>query len=60
MAADKKNKSKTKVTEDKQPGFALEKLYLKDVSVEDLLKMIADSSGFNIIITNEIRKRILT
>jgi preprotein translocase subunit SecB len=34
MAADKKNKSKTKVTEDKQPGFALEKLYLKDVSVE--------------------------
>jgi len=34
MAADKKNKSKTKVTEDKQPGFALEKLYLKDVSIE--------------------------
>jgi preprotein translocase subunit SecB len=34
MAADKKNKSKIKVSEDKQPGFALEKLYLKDVSVE--------------------------
>ena len=29
---------------------------VKDVSVEDLLKMIADSSGFNIIITDEIRK----
>ena len=34
MAADKKNKSKIKVSEDKKPGFALEKLYLKDVSVE--------------------------
>ena len=40
MAADKKNmtvdkkKSKTKVGEESQPGFALEKLYLKDVSVE--------------------------
>jgi preprotein translocase subunit SecB len=36
MAADKKNntKTKTKVSGDKQPGFALEKLYLKDVSVE--------------------------
>ena len=34
MAADKKNKTKTKVTEENQPGFALEKLYLKDVSVE--------------------------
>ena len=34
MAADKKNKSKIKVSEDKQPGFALEKLYLKDVSIE--------------------------
>ena len=29
---------------------------VKDVSIEDLLKMIADSSGFNIIITDEIRK----
>lgn len=28
---------------------------VKDVTVEDLLKMIADSSGFNIIITDEIR-----
>ena len=34
MAADKKNKSKTEVSEEQQPGFALEKLYLKDVSVE--------------------------
>ena len=34
MAADKKNKSKTKVSEEQKPGFALEKLYLKDVSVE--------------------------
>ena len=36
MATDKKNntKTKTKVSGDKQPGFALEKLYLKDVSVE--------------------------
>ena len=36
MAADKKNntKTKTKVSGDKQPGFALEKLYLKDVSIE--------------------------
>ena len=34
MAVDKKNNTKTKVSGDKQPGFALEKLYLKDVSVE--------------------------
>jgi preprotein translocase subunit SecB len=41
MAADKKTKSTaktkkagTKIGEDQQPGFALEKLYLKDVSVE--------------------------
>ena len=36
MAADKINKikSKVKVGEENQPGFALEKLYLKDVSVE--------------------------
>ena len=41
MAADKKNKPSaknnkagTKIGEDQQPGFALEKLYLKDVSVE--------------------------
>ncbi len=34
MAADKKNNTKTKVSGDKQPGFALEKLYLKDVSIE--------------------------
>ena len=36
MAADKKNKSKAKVKvgKDSQPGFAIEKLYLKDVSVE--------------------------
>ena len=41
MAADKKTKSTTKsknsgtkISEDQQPGFALEKLYLKDVSVE--------------------------
>ena len=33
MAADKK-KSKVKVGEENQPGFALDKLYLKDVSVE--------------------------
>ena len=33
MAADKK-KSKVKIGEENQPGFALEKLYLKDVSVE--------------------------
>ena len=33
MAADKK-KSKVKIAEDQQPGFALEKLYLKDVSIE--------------------------
>lgn len=31
---------------------------VKDVSIEDLLKMIADSSGFNIIITDEIRKLV--
>jgi preprotein translocase subunit SecB len=41
MAADKKTKSTvtpkkagTKIGEDQQPGFALEKLYLKDVSIE--------------------------
>ena len=34
MAADKKNKSKVKPGKDNQPGFAIEKLYLKDVSVE--------------------------
>ena len=38
MAADKKTtkpkKAKTQVGQDEQPGFALEKLYLKDVSVE--------------------------
>tara|TARA_B100000795_G_scaffold269471_1_gene258933 strand:+ start:2227 stop:2718 length:492 start_codon:yes stop_codon:yes gene_type:complete len=38
MAADKKTakpkKTKTKIGEDQQPGFALDKLYLKDVSVE--------------------------
>ncbi|MFQ3368194.1 MAG: preprotein translocase subunit SecB [Methylophilaceae bacterium] len=38
MAVDKKNttklKSKVKVGEESQPGFAIEKLYLKDVSVE--------------------------
>jgi preprotein translocase subunit SecB len=38
MAADKKTakpkKEKTKINENEQPGFALEKLYLKDVSVE--------------------------
>ena len=34
MAADKKNQTKTKVSDEQQPGFALEKLYLKDVSVE--------------------------
>jgi len=34
MAVDKKSKSKVKVVEDQKPGFALEKLYLKDVSVE--------------------------
>ena len=38
MAADKKTakkkNAKTKVNDQQQPGFALEKLYLKDVSVE--------------------------
>ena len=38
MAVNKKNttksKSKIKVGEESQPGFAIEKLYLKDVSVE--------------------------
>ena len=34
MAADKKSKSKVKPGKDNQPGFAIEKLYLKDVSVE--------------------------
>jgi preprotein translocase subunit SecB len=38
MAADKKTaktkNAKTKVNDEQQPGFALEKLYLKDVSVE--------------------------
>jgi type IV pilus assembly protein PilQ len=29
---------------------------VKDVNVEDLLKMIADASGFNIIITEDIKK----
>ncbi len=29
---------------------------VKDVTVEDILKIIADSSGFNIIITEEIKK----
>jgi type IV pilus assembly protein PilQ len=29
---------------------------VKDVTVEDVLKMIADASGFNIIITDEIKK----
>ena len=29
---------------------------VKDVKVEDLLKMIADASGFNIIITDEVKK----
>ncbi len=29
---------------------------VKDVSVEDVLKMIADASGFNIIITDEVKK----
>ena len=38
MAADTKTtkpkKARTKIDQDQQPGFALEKLYLKDVSVE--------------------------
>ena len=36
MAVDKQksNSKKTKIDEKNQPGFALEKLYLKDVSVE--------------------------
>ena len=34
MAADKKSKSKVKPGKDNPPGFAIEKLYLKDVSVE--------------------------
>ena len=38
MAADKQNKSKSKskvkIGEENQPGFAIEKLYIKDVSVE--------------------------
>jgi len=29
---------------------------VKDVTVEDILKIVADSSGFNIIITEEIKK----
>ena len=29
---------------------------VKDVNVEDILKMIADASGFNIIITEDIKK----
>ena len=29
---------------------------VRDIKVEDLLKMIADASGFNIIITDEIKK----
>jgi len=31
-------------------------LNVKDVSVEDLLKMIAEASGFNIILTDEVKK----